>query len=95
MYGSFQTEAGHGGDGDDLFYTVEARYTDLGTDSVAPLTGRAGHILQPKRKQAEALYAPERVLLETTGDEAGGGAEHRLYRPRRLDFLCAHEFRGH
>ena len=71
--GSFQTEAGHGGDGDDLFYTIEARYTDLGTESVAPLTGRAGHILQPKRKQAEHYTRQSGVLLETTGDEAGGG----------------------
>ena len=71
--GSFQTESGHGGDGDDLFYTVEARYTDLGTESVAPLTGRAGHILQPKRKQAEHYTRQSGVLLETTGDEAGGG----------------------
>ena len=71
--GSFQTEAGHGGDGDDLFYTIEARYTDLGTKSVAPLTGRAGHILQPKRKQAEHYTRQSGVLLETTGDEAGGG----------------------
>ncbi len=71
--GSFQTEAGHGGDGDDLFYTVEVRYTDRGTESVAPLTGRAGHILQPKRKQAEHYTRQSGVLLETTGDEAGGG----------------------
>ena len=71
--GSFQTEAGHGGDGDDLFYTIEARYTDLGTESVAPLTGRAGHILQPKRKQAEHYTRQSGILLETTGDEAGGG----------------------
>ena len=71
--GSFQTEAGHGGDGDDLFYTIEARYTDLGTESVAPLTARAGHILQPKRKQAEHYTRQSGVLLETTGDEAGGG----------------------
>ena len=71
--GSFQTEAGHGGDGDDLFYTIEARYTDLGTESVAPLTGRAGHILQPKHKQAEHYTRQSGVLLETTGDEAGGG----------------------
>ncbi len=71
--GSFQTEAGHGGDGDDLFYTVEARYTDLGTESVASLTGRAGHILQPKRKQAEHYTRQSGVLLEPTGDAAGGG----------------------
>ena len=56
-----------------MFYTIEARYTDLGTESVAPLTGRAGHILQPKRKQAEHYTRQSGVLLETTGDEAGGG----------------------
>ena len=71
--GSFQTEAGHGGDGDDLFYTIEARYTDRGMESVAPLTARAGHILQPKRKQAEHYTRQSGVRLEVTGDEAGGG----------------------
>lgn len=71
--GSFQTEAGHGGDGDDLFYTIEARYTDRGGQAVAPLTARAGHILQPKRKQAEHFTRQSGVLLEMTGDAAGGG----------------------
>ena len=93
--GSFQTEAGHGGDGDDLFYTIEARYTDRGMESVAPLTGRTGHILQPKRKQAEHYTRQSGVRLEVTGDEAGGGQNIGLYRPRRLDFLCANESAGH
>ena len=71
--GSLQIEAGHGGDGDDLFYTIEARYTDRGTKSVAPLTARAGYILQPKRKQAEHYTRQSGIRLETAGDEAGGG----------------------
>ncbi|NKB71086.1 MAG: carbohydrate-binding protein [Candidatus Latescibacteria bacterium] len=71
--GNFRTVAGHGGDGDDLFYTLEARYTDSGAEGVAPLTGRQGYILQPKRKQAEHYTRHNGVVLEQTGDEAGGG----------------------
>lgn len=64
---------GHGSQEDLLFYVVEGRYTDNGVTGVSPITGRAGHILQPKRKQAEHFTENNGVLLEDTGDILGGG----------------------
>ena len=71
--GRFTFIGGHGSQADDLFYTVEARYTDRGAAGVGPLTGRTGLILQPRRKEAEHYTRQSGVLLEETGDELGGG----------------------
>ncbi len=71
--GSFATAEGHGDEGDNIFYVVEARYTDNGMPPVGALTGRAGHILQPKRKQAEHFTTNNGVQVENTGDILGGG----------------------
>ncbi|MFE7710197.1 ThuA domain-containing protein [Streptomyces sp. NPDC057486] len=78
------TEGGHGVD-DNLFYAIEASYTDHGAaDEAKPLTGRGQVILQPKRKQAEHFAETGRasdgkgtdapgVQTETTSDPMGGG----------------------
>ncbi|TLP65960.1 PKD domain-containing protein, partial [Microbispora triticiradicis] len=74
--------AGHG-EYDNLFYVIEASYTDKGAGAAKPLTGRGQVILQPKRKQAEHFSATGRVTggtgtdaagvqVETTTDTAGG-----------------------
>ncbi|RGA02802.1 DUF1349 domain-containing protein, partial [Microbispora triticiradicis] len=74
--------AGHG-EYDNLFYVIEASYTDKGAGTAKPLTGRGQVILQPKRKQAEHFSATGRVTggtgtdaagvqVETTTDTAGG-----------------------
>ncbi|MCW2876696.1 MAG: hypothetical protein JWQ95_796 [Sphaerisporangium sp.] len=83
--GTVQTtlSSGHS-DGDNVFYVLEASYTDKGgAGSSAPLTGRAQAILQPKHKQAEFFTETGRapggigtgdpgVRVEATGDTLGG-----------------------
>ncbi|SNS45338.1 Glucose/arabinose dehydrogenase, beta-propeller fold, partial [Streptosporangium subroseum] len=83
--GTVQTtlSSGHS-EGDNVFYVLEASYTDKGgAGSSAPLTGRAQTLLQPKHKQAEFFTATGRVpggtgtgdpgvRVETTSDPQGG-----------------------
>lgn len=56
-----------------LFYVLEATYEDGGAPGVARLTGRAAHVLQPKRKQAEFFTRSRGIRLGLTRDPAGGG----------------------
>lgn len=82
--GSFQTsrDDGHGADAN-IFWVVEARYTDDGGDAGVPLTGDAIQILHPKRLQSEFFTSTGRVggtggaddgvKIETTTDTQGGG----------------------
>ena len=71
--GSFATEAGHGADGDNLFYLLEVTYTDGGGAGAGALTGSALHRLHPRRLEAEHAPVQVGVQLETTGDVLGGG----------------------
>ncbi|WP_405087031.1 ThuA domain-containing protein [Microbispora sp. NBC_01389] len=81
--GTVQTAMGGHGEYDNLFYVIEASYTDKGAGSAKPLTGRGQVILQPKHKQAEHFNATGRVTggvgtdaagvtVEDTTDTAGG-----------------------
>ena len=73
---------GHGADAN-IFWVVEARYTDDGGAANVPLQGFALQVLQPKRLQSEFFTSTGRVngtggaddgvKIETTGDTAGGG----------------------
>ena len=75
--------SGHG-ENDNIFYVIEASYTDRGgAGGAAPLTGRSQVILQPKHKQAEFFSATGRVsdgtgtgspgvAVEPTTDTGGG-----------------------
>ncbi|MDQ7803533.1 PQQ-dependent sugar dehydrogenase [Amycolatopsis sp. A133] len=77
--------SGHN-ENDNLFYVVEASYTDKGgAGGAGPVTGRAQVILQPKMKQAEFFGATGRtadgkgtdtagVTVEATTDPTGGGS---------------------
>jgi PKD repeat protein/glucose/arabinose dehydrogenase/type 1 glutamine amidotransferase len=69
--GTVQTtlSSGHD-DGDNVFYVLEATYTDKGgAGGSQPLTGRDQVILQPKHKQAEFYDTTGRVAGATgTGD---------------------------
>jgi cytochrome c len=60
-------------DGANLFYVLNARYTDNGgTGGAAPLTGRAQAILQPKHKQSEYYSSQSGTrVVEQTGAESG------------------------
>ncbi|WP_329172009.1 PQQ-dependent sugar dehydrogenase [Streptomyces sp. NBC_01477] len=74
-------------DGDNVFYVIEATYTDKGgSGGAAPLTGRAQITLQPKHKQAEFFTDTGRttdgqgtdtpgVTVESGADSAGGGQD--------------------
>ncbi|MEV7809091.1 ThuA domain-containing protein, partial [Microbispora sp. NPDC088329] len=66
--------AGHG-EYDNLFYVIEASYTDKGAGAAKPLTGRGQVILQPKRKQAEHFSATGRITGGTGTDAAGVSVE--------------------
>jgi PKD repeat protein len=72
--GAFETlsDAGHGGTVN-VFYVLEARYTDLGAKGAQPLVGRDLITLQPKRKQAEFYSSQSGITAQNTGDTAGGG----------------------
>ncbi|MEV6876666.1 PQQ-dependent sugar dehydrogenase [Amycolatopsis sp. NPDC051128] len=77
--------SGHS-EGDNIFYVLEASYTDKGGPGGAnPITGRSQVILQPKHKQAEFFAATGRtadgkgtdtagVAVEATTDPMGGGS---------------------
>ncbi|MDA0638777.1 ThuA domain-containing protein, partial [Nonomuraea sp. MCN248] len=73
--GTLQTQqAGHG-EYDNLFYVIEASYTDEGANGAKPLTGRGETLLQPKRKQAEHFTQTGRVAGGLGTDTAGVQAE--------------------
>ncbi len=80
--GMIDIMSGHGSDADNLFYTIEAQYTDEGALGVDPLTESTGLVLQPLRKEAEHFVRQRGVRLQDTGDALGGGQnigwiEHR------------------
>ncbi len=62
----------HGDDSDDVFYILNAQYSDRGGEVNFPLTSKTFHVLQPKMKQAQ--YAQEffDCRTEVTGDFLGG-----------------------
>ncbi|HET9137912.1 PQQ-dependent sugar dehydrogenase [Actinophytocola sp.] len=63
--------AGHG-ENDNLFYVIEASYTDRGgTGGSNPLTGRGQVTLQPKHKQAEFFTATGRTADGRGNDTPG------------------------
>lgn len=73
--GTLQTQqAGHG-EYDNLFYVIEASYTDEGANGAKPLTGRGETLLQPKRKQAEHFTQTGRVADGLGTDTEGVEAE--------------------
>ena len=67
------SEEDHGGEGDRLFYVIEASYQDRGADGAGNLTGRAQHLLQPMRLEAEHYNEVNGVRLEDSQDIRGGG----------------------
>ncbi|RNC84583.1 MAG: carbohydrate-binding protein [Balneola sp.] len=70
--GSFLTEP-HGDGPDNVFYVLNAEYTDNGGDVGASLTGNATIILNQKKKQAQHSLEFSDLQTESTGDFLGGG----------------------
>ncbi|WP_084468860.1 ThuA domain-containing protein [Nocardiopsis trehalosi] len=93
---------GHGAEAN-LFYVLSAEYTDSGgaEGEVAPLTGRADALLQPKRKQAEYHTTAEGVTTAATTDVEGGlrhvtdvdDGDHLSYSPVNLAGIESMVFR--
>jgi len=74
--GELATDPDHGSDDwENLFYVVEARYTDRGGGGASRLTSFAQRRLLPTRRQAEHFQAESGVLASTTQDPDGGGEE--------------------
>lgn len=70
--GTIQIADGHGDDGEELFYLVEATYTDSGSGPAGALTGRTLHQLQPRSKEAEHFTLNSGTQLEDANDPLGG-----------------------
>ncbi|NDL57660.1 ThuA domain-containing protein [Phytoactinopolyspora mesophila] len=66
-----QTDSGHD-PGMNIFWVLQASYTDRGGQSAPALTGSDGVVLQPKRKQAQHFTASEGIQIEPTTDIEGG-----------------------
>ncbi|MDZ4779765.1 MAG: ThuA domain-containing protein [Planctomycetia bacterium] len=99
--GTIQAPAGHGGNGDDLFLVVEARYTDRGAPGVGSFTARQAAVLQPRRIEAEHFDSAFGVQVEATSDRGGGGEnvgfidnqDYLVLRPMDLTNVDALRFR--
>ncbi|MCH8063269.1 MAG: carbohydrate-binding protein, partial [Chloroflexi bacterium] len=85
--GSFETFSDHS-DADNIFYVVEAWYTDNGASDVSSLTGRSVYVLQPFRKQAEHFSSGEGIGMAATNDTNGGGQDITSLTPG--DFISYH-----
>ncbi|HSI80122.1 MAG TPA: ThuA domain-containing protein [Solirubrobacterales bacterium] len=71
--GVVQTSADSGHPaGEDLFWVLEASFTDAGGNGVGSLTSRDLHILQPKRKEAQHYATQSGIQVEATSDPRGG-----------------------
>lgn len=70
--GSFTAQS-HGDGPDNVFYVLNAEFTDDGGLIGEPLTAKASSILQRKLKQAQHYQEMNDIQLESTGDFMGGG----------------------
>jgi glucose/arabinose dehydrogenase/type 1 glutamine amidotransferase/PKD repeat protein len=62
-------------DSDNLFFIMNASYTDRGAPNVLPLTSTTTYIFPPRHKQAEYCTTNATVALAPTADPAGGGLD--------------------
>jgi len=73
--GVFPTPANTDSDADNLFFVLNASYTDRGAPGVSPLSTTATHIFPPRHKQAEFCTLNSSVGSALTSDPAGGGLD--------------------
>lgn len=67
--GTFQaTAAGHVTYEDDIYYLIEAEYTDAGATNTAQLTGSTIRQINPKLRQAEHYSSASGVTVSATND---------------------------
>ncbi|MET0134093.1 MAG: carbohydrate-binding protein, partial [Kibdelosporangium sp.] len=70
--GLFTTVLDSGHADANIFYSVDANYTDRGADGVPPLVGRDVAVLQPKHKQAEYFTNSSGIrIVSQAGAESG------------------------
>ncbi|MGW9478494.1 ThuA domain-containing protein [Saccharomonospora azurea] len=70
--GTIETIVDDGHAGANIFYSVDASYTDHGGDGAPALTGRDTVVLQPKHKQAEYFTSSEGIrIVNQEGAENG------------------------
>ncbi|MEU3270998.1 ThuA domain-containing protein [Saccharomonospora sp. NPDC006951] len=70
--GTFETIVDDGHAGANIYYSVDASYTDHGADGVPALTGRDTVLLQPKHKQAEYFTGSSGIrIVSQEGAENG------------------------
>ncbi len=65
----------HGDDADDIFYVINARYSDRGANAAPSITGSATALLQPKRKEAEHFSFASDLVVTPSKDPKGGGKQ--------------------
>ena len=70
--GSFTAQS-HGDGSDNVFYVLNAEFTDNGGQAGDPLTSKASVVLQRKLTQAQHFHEKNDIQLESTGDFMGGG----------------------
>lgn len=66
-----EVDGGHGHDMN-IFWVLQAEYTDSGADGAPSLSGSAGVTLKPARTQAQYFTDDEGVTTEPTEDSEGG-----------------------
>jgi glucose/arabinose dehydrogenase len=70
--GSFKTLVDSGHADANIFYSLDASYTDGGGRNAPPLTSRVAHVLQPKHKQAEYFSGSSGIrIVSQAGAESG------------------------
>ncbi|MBK1786421.1 ThuA domain-containing protein [Prauserella cavernicola] len=70
--GTIETIVDDGHAGANIYYSVDASYTDKGADGVPALTGRDTVLLQPKHKQAEYFNDSSGIRIVSQDGAEGG-----------------------
>ncbi|EIE98280.1 ThuA domain-containing protein [Saccharomonospora glauca] len=70
--GTIETIVDDGHAGANIFYSVDASYTDHGGDGAPALTGRDTVVLQPKHKQAEYFTSSQGIRVVAQEDAENG-----------------------
>jgi cytochrome c len=73
--GVFSTPANTDSDADNLFFVLNASYTDRGAPGVLPLSTTTTHVFPPRHKQTEFCTLNSSVGTAATSDPAGGGLD--------------------
>lgn len=73
--GIFTTPLNTDSDSDNLFFVLNASYTDRGAPNVSPLATTTSYVFQPRHKQAEYCTPSPGLTTAPTLDAFGGGLD--------------------